>query len=160
MTKTITRCNKIVNRLFFNHFCNNLIQFIPMRISKKYRFDIGIVHSYMLHTIFFLVATCKFVLFNPFVHIILHRGTNHQTVLSFSVHGLSIHIVLLGIVLHQPTFVSEFIKIFKSLIIHLFIMLISSRFKINFGLNNMIQRHWISLRFGTGFFRIQYIVRT
>ena len=158
VTKTVTISYKIIYRCTFYYFGNNSIQFILMRIGKKHRLNIGVVYTHVFHAVFFFIATGQFMLFDIFVQIIIYIGTNNQTVLRFSVHGLSIHVVFLHFVLHQPTFGAEFCEIFSRFIIYFFFVLVGSRFKIYFGFNDMVKRQCVSFSFGASFFGIQHIV--
>ena len=63
MSESIHRSNEIIKRLGCSIFADEFQQHLIIRIGKKDRFDIGIVHSDMLHTVFFLIRSCKLMLF-------------------------------------------------------------------------------------------------
>ena len=75
MTKAITGSNKIIYRLFGCIMSDNSIQSSIVRICKEYRFDIGIINTNMLHTVFFLIATGQLMFLDDTVHIIRYIGT-------------------------------------------------------------------------------------
>ena len=75
MTKAITGSNEIIYRLFGCIMSDNSIQSSIVRICKEYRFDIGIIHTNMLHTVFFLIATGQLMFLDDTVHIIRYIGT-------------------------------------------------------------------------------------
>ncbi len=159
MTEAIAGSHKIINRFPFNYVSHNSIQFILMRISKKYRFDISIVYTNVLHSVFFLIAAGKFVFFDVFVHVIVHMRTDYQSILRFAIHCLRVHVVFFSFILHQPTFGFEFCKVLKRFIVHFIFVFVGSLFKINLGFNNVIQRHCIAFGLCAGFFGVQHIVR-
>lgn len=106
----------------------------------------------MLHPVFLFVLTGKFVFFNISLHIILHTRAHNQSVLGATIHGLGIHIILLPAILNQPSILFESSIVFQCFPIHLLVMLIEARFKIDFGFDDVIQGFWISFGLGTSFF--------
>ena len=160
MSKTITRSDKVINRLICCIFLYYNIQLLIVRISKENRFNISVVHTYMFHTILFLVTTGKLMLLDNPVHIIRDISTDYQPILCFPVHRLGIDIIVFHLILHQPAFVLKQLEILGSFSIHLFVMFIRTNREIYFRFNNMIKRLLVTFRFCAGFFRIQYIIRT
>ena len=151
---------EIIFRFVFNNSGYNIIEIIAMRISKKHRFQVGIIHPNVFHAVFFLVAAGKLVFFNVTGHVILHTGTNNQPVLCTAIHGLGIHIILFGFILNEPAIFTEHGKVFGSFQIHFLVVLVCAGRKINFRLDNVIKRIWISGCFLSCFFRTKYVVRT
>ena len=100
MSEAITRSDKVVNRLFGSVFPNDRIQFHIIGISKEYRFDISIVHTDVLHTVFFLITTGKLMLLDDTVHIVRNISAYYQSVLGFPVHGLGIDVIVFLSILH------------------------------------------------------------
>ena len=100
MSEAITRSDKVVNRLFGSVFPNDCIQFRIIGISKEYRFDISIVHTNVLHTVFFLITTGKLMLLDDTVHIVRNISAYYQSILSFPVHGLGIDVIVFLSILH------------------------------------------------------------
>ena len=152
MSETVTRSDKVIDGLFQSIFLDDNIQFIIIGISKEYGFDIRIVHTNMLHTVFLLVATGKFVFLNNTIHIIGNISTDHQSVLRFPVHRLGIDIIVFLIILHQPAFVLKQLEILGSFSIHPFVVFIHTNREIYFRFNNMIKRLFVTFRFCAGFF--------
>ena len=160
MSKTIPRSDEVINRLVCRILLDNNIQLLIIRISKENRLNVSVVHTDMLHTVFFLVTTGKLMFFDNPIHIIGNVCTNYQSVLRFPVHRLGIDIIIFLIILHQPTFVLEQLEILGSFSIHLFIVFVRTDREIYFRFNNMIKRLFVTFRFCAGFFRVQYIIRT
>ena len=139
MAEAVTRSYKIIFRFLRSVFLNNSIQFCIIGISEKYRFNVGIIHTYMFHPVFFLVTAGQFMLLDNTIHIIGNIGTYYQTILSLTIHGLCIHIIVFLFVLHQPTFVLKHPEILSSLVIHLRIMLVCTCRKVYFRFDDMIK---------------------
>ena len=137
MTETVF-CYKIVLGFTGSDFLNDFFQFFIIRECKEHRFNIGIVDSYVLHAVFFLIATSKLMLFNLTCHIVFHVCSNHNSVLCSAIHCLSINVVMLFIILNKPTFLLEHIKVFYCFNIYLRVMLICTGNKINFRFDDMI----------------------
>lgn len=87
----------------------------------------------------YVVTTGKLMLFDNTIHIIGNIGTYYQTILSLTIHGLCIHIIVFLFVLHQPTFVLKHLEILSSLVIHLRIMLVCTCRKVYFRFDDMIK---------------------
>ena len=160
MSKAITRSDKVINRLVCCIFLYNNIQLLIIRISKENRLNVCVVHTYMFHTILFLVTTGKLMLFDNTIHIIGNISTDHQSVLRFPVHRLGIDIIVFLIILHQPAFVLKQLEILGRLAVNPFVVFIHTNREIYFRFNNMIKRLFVTFRFCAGFFRVQYIIRT
>ena len=131
-------CHKIIFRFTGCYFLDYFLKFFIVRKSEENRFNIGIVYSHMLHTVFFFVAACKLMFLNLTGHIIFHVCCNHDSVLSSAVHSLSINVVMLFFVLNEPSFLLEHIKVFYSFNIYLGVMFICARLKINFRFDDVI----------------------
>ena len=57
MSESVDRRDEIILWCLGSIFHNQLVKNGIVRISKEYRFDIGIVYANVLHAIFFLIAT-------------------------------------------------------------------------------------------------------
>ena len=152
MSKTIPRSDEVINRLFGSVFPNDCIQFRIIGIGKEYRFDIRIVHTNVLHTVFFLITTGKLMLLDDTVHIVRNISAYYQSILSFPVHGLGVNIIVFLAILHQPAFILKQPEVFGSFLINTFIVFIRTNRKVNLGLNDMIKGFFISSCFCTRFF--------
>ena len=139
VSESVTGSNKIVYRLLSRILADNGIEHRIVGISKEHRFDVGIVHTDMLHAVFFLVTPGEFVLFDGAVHIIGHVSTHHQPILCLAIHGLGIDIIILFVILHQPSFVTEQTEILCRFRIHLLIMFVCPNGKVYFRFNNVVQ---------------------
>ena len=138
MTETVQFCHEVIFRCISRIFLYDSIQFGIVRISKKYRFDIGIVHTNMLHTILFLITACQLVLLDVAFQIIIHISAYDQAVLCMSIHSLCIHIILFFLILNQPTFILEHLKVLGSLFVNGRIMFVCSHREIYFRLDDMV----------------------
>ena len=124
MAETVVRSHKVINRLLCRVTGNDRIQHCIVGISEEYGLDVGIVHTDMLHAVFFLVAASKLMLLDNAVHVIGHVCAHHQTILRLTVHGLGIYVIVLLIVLHQPAFVLEHPEVLGRFPVHTFIVLV------------------------------------
>ena len=139
MAETVVFRDEVIFRIAGCIFGDNLIQFGIVGISKEHRFDVGIVHTDMLHAVFFLVTPGEFVLFDDTVHIIGHVSTHHQPILCLAIHGLGIDIIILFVILHQPSFITEQTEILCRFRIHLLIMFVCPDGKVYFRFNDVVQ---------------------
>ena len=138
MTEAVQLCHEIIFRRVGRIFFYDSIQFGIVWISEKHRFDIGIVHTNMLHTVFFFITTGQFMFLDVTFQIIIYISTYNQTILCTSVHRLCIYIILFLLILNQPAFLLKQPEVFSSLFINSRIMFVCSYRKIYFRLNNMI----------------------
>ena len=138
MTETIVFRDEVIFRSTGSIFGDNLVQFSIIGISKKHRFDIGIIHPYMLHTVLLLVTPCQLMFLNNTIHIIGHVCTDNQTVLCLAVHCLGIYIIAFFLILYQPAFFLEHLEIGSSFQINGRIMFICPDRKIDLRFNDMI----------------------
>src|SRR5450759_3080121 len=111
MSKTI-----LSNKIIFGFFCAdyliyNLINNFNGRICKKYWFNICIINAYVNHTILFFIRTCKFMLFNNPIKIVVDRRTPDYSILGSSFHCLGINIKTWFFILNQPAVFLPFSKI-------------------------------------------------
>ena len=123
VAETIDRGNEIVFGLSGSIAHNQIVEYAIIGIGKEYWFDIGIVYTHMLHTIFFLIATGKLMFFDAASHIVIGMGTYHKAILRFSVHRLRIYIIMFARVLNQPTLILELLEILCGLLVHTRIIL-------------------------------------
>ena len=112
---------------------------VVVGIGKEHRLDVGIVHTHMFHAVFLLVATCELVLLDDAIQIVRHVSTHHQSVLRLAVHGLRIDVVILLLVLHQPTLVLKHLEILDSFLVNTRVVLVGARLEIDFRLDDVIQ---------------------
>ncbi len=154
MVAESVRSHKIIFRLPGSNLSDHTLKHLIVGESKKHRFDIGIIHLHMLHAVILLVAAGQLMLLDNSVYVILHISGNHNTILRATVHGLGIDIIVVFIILNKPPVAAERAEILHSLVIHLWVMLVSARLEIDFRLDYMIKRLRIPLGFLTGFFRI------
>ena len=151
VTETINRSNEVVFWSSSSIARCNFFQHRIIWISKENRFYICIVYTNMLHTIFFLISTCKFMFLYNTIYIILTSSTNNNTILCLAIHCLSINVVLFFIVLHQPTLVLEHLKILSSLFVNTWIVFTCTFWEIYFWFNDMIKTLFVSFSFFTCF---------
>ena len=123
MTETIDRCDEIILWLSSSIAHNQLVEHSIIWISEEHWLDVGIVYTYMLHAILFLITTRQFMLLNAASHVIVGMGTHHETILGLAVHRLRIDIIMFARILNQPALVLELLEILGSLLIDTWIIL-------------------------------------
>ena len=133
--------------------CYYLIQVFIVRVGKKYWFYIRIIHTYMLHAVFFLISACEFVLFYLSIHVIIYMRAYYQPILSFSIHGLRIYIVVLFSILLQPTLFLKLVEILYCTLIYIGVMFVDCFFKIYLRLYDAVKRFFVSFCFESSFQR-------
>ena len=100
MTEMINRSYEIINRSLFRCFLDQINQRPAALVSKENRLDVCVRIANVLHTVLFLITTRELVLFDYIIHVIIHVAAQYDTILCFTVHRLSIEIVILVIILH------------------------------------------------------------
>ena len=160
MAEAVNRCNEIIFRFGGSIAHQQFVEHRIVRIGKENGFDIGIVDTHMLHAVFFLIAARQLMLLDDTFRIVVAMGTYHKTVLRFSVHCLSIDVVLLLIVLHQPAFILEHLEVFGSLFIDTRIIFAGSFREVDFRLDNAIETHLIVACLSASFVGVKHIVWT
>ena len=73
VSEAIDGGNEIVFGLHCCVMIQKVVEYFVVRISEEYRFDVSITYTNMLHTVFFLIAACEFVLFNNSGHVVIHE---------------------------------------------------------------------------------------
>ena len=159
MSESISGSDKVIYRFSGSIVSDNSIQCSIIRISKEYRLNIGIVHTDMLHSVFFLITTGQLMFLNDTIHVVGNISTYYQSILRLSIHGLRIDVIVFFIILNQPAFVLKHLEVFSSFLIDTLIVFVSTYRKIYFGFNNMIQGFFVSFRLFTRFCRVQHIIR-
>ena len=94
------------------------------------------------------------------LHVVVNISANHQSVLSLTIHGLRINIIMFARILNQPSLVLELLEVLSSLLVHTWIVLRCAYREVNLGLDDVIQTHLVIASFGASFFRIEYVVWT
>ena len=62
VSETVDRRNEVVLRcVVLNVLVNQFVKHLVVWIGKEHRFDVGIVHANVFHTVFFLVLARQFV---------------------------------------------------------------------------------------------------
>ena len=159
MAEAVERCHKRIDRLRCDVRCDDGIERLTVGVSEEHRFDVRIVHTNMFHTVFLLVAAGKFVLFDCTIQIVIDVCAYYKTILSLSVHCLGVYIILLLLVLNEPSVILELSEILRSLRVNFGRMFVRAYGKINFGADNMVQRLFVVSCLGTCLLRIKNIVR-
>ena len=139
MAETVDRRDEVVLWLRSGIAHDQLIQHGIVRIGKEYGFDVGIIHTDVLHAILFLVSASQLMLLDAASHIVIGMGTHHQTILRLAVHGLGINIIMFACVLNQPALVLELLEVLGGLLIHSGIILRCTHREIDLRLDNVIQ---------------------
>ena len=168
MLKTVYRRHEMVFRFALRHLRYNSVQVVTVLIGKEDRLYVGIIDEYMLHAVVLFVLAGQFMLLDLAGHIVLHRCRYNQSVLRTGAidcqpmtrrNSLSINIIEFFLVLLEPAVATEEIKLLPCCRIDLRIMLVRAFRKIDFRLDNMVQRHRVAFGFPTSFLRRQDIIR-
>ena len=118
MTEAIYRCDKVILWLCGCITHDELVEHSIVGIGKEHWFDIGIVNTYMLHSVFLLITTGELMLLDTTCHIVIGMCTYHKTILGLTVHRLSIYIIMFARILNEPALVLELLEVLCSLLIH------------------------------------------
>ena len=102
----------------------------------------------MLHTVFFLIGACQFMLLDDSLLIVLHTSSHYKTILCSSLHGLRVKIIARILVLHKPTFTLELFKLLDRNFIDTRIVFVDYWIEIDLRLDDMIKRLLVAFTFG------------
>ena len=127
-------------------------------VGEEDGLDVGIVHTYVLHAILFLVTAGKLMLLDDTRHVVLDGGTYDEAVLCLAVHRLSVDIVVLLVVLYEPALISEEAEVLSRLCVDLLLMLVSADWEVDLGTDDVVEGHLVARCFGTSFVAIEYVV--
>ena len=119
-------CYKIVVRLAGGDGADHLLEAFVVGEGKEHRLDVGVVYLHVAHAVVLLVAACKLVFLDHAVHIVVHIGCHHDAVLCAAVHGLRVDIIMVSVVLHEPSVVAERPEILHGFAVNAFVMLVGA----------------------------------
>ena len=152
MTESVDRSDEVVLRLRGGIAHDEFVEHLVVWIGEEHGFYVGIVHADVLHAVFLLVTTGQLVLLDVALLVVVGMGAHHQSVLRLAVHGLGVNVVVLLVVLHQPSLVLELLEVLGSLLVDARIVFRRAYGEVNLGLDDMIQTFLIVASLGTGLF--------
>ena len=160
MAESVNRRNKVVLRLTSGIAHNQLVEHSIVRICEEHRLDVSVINANMLHAVFLLVAACQLMLLDGAVHIVVNESTNHKTILCLAVHGLSVDIVRLLLILTKPSLILELLEVLSSLLVHSGVVLACARLKVDFRLYNVVKALFVIASLSSCLFAVENIIRT
>ena len=125
---------------------------------QEHRLDVGVVDLDMVHAVSLFLATGKFMFLDASLEVVIHAGTDNESVLGAAVHRLCIDVVALLVVLYKPTLLLELLEVLDGLVIDLGLVFASARLEVDFRLDDVIQTHLVVTGLGTCLFTRQHIV--
>ena len=160
VTETVNRRDEIIfwRRRGIAH--DQVVEHAVVGIGEEDGLDVRVVDADMFHAVFFFVGAGQLMFFDDAVHIIGDISAHDKAVLRLAVHGLCIDIIHFLIVLDQPAFVLEHLEMLCRAFIYTGIIFARAGLEIDFGLDDMIERHLVVAGFRACFFRIEHIVWT
>ena len=138
MTESLRCGYEVVLRLLGRHLPDDLVQVIAVGVGEEDGLYIGIVHAHVLHAVFLLVAAGQLMLLDAPLHIVFHPCSHYQSVLRPSVHRLGIDVVLLFLVLTQPSLLAEHVEMLHGRRIHFLVVLIRTLREVDLGLDDVV----------------------
>ena len=154
------RSSEVILRFAGSHLVNDSLQSLIVGESEKYRLDVGIVDTHMLHAVLLLVTARQFVLLDAPFHIVIHIGGYNDAILRATVHGLRIYIIVLLVVSDEPAVGLESVEVLDRLVIHPGVMLIGARGEIDLRLDDMIERARIAFGLSSGLLAVEHVIWT
>ena len=148
------RSHEVIFRSAGGDFSYYILKYGIVRKCEKHRLDIGIVAPHMFHAVFFLVASCELMFLDASFHIVRHPCADYKSVLRAAIHCLGIDIIILFVVLHQPSVFLEFTEVLHRFVIYGRIMLVKSGFKIDFRFDDVVKAFFVAFRFFAGFLAV------
>ena len=160
MTEAIDRCDEIILRSGCCIAHQEFVEHGIVRICEEDRFDVGIAYTHVLHAVFLLVTASQLMLLDDSREIVVDVCAHHKTILRLAVHGLRIDVILLLVILLQPSFVLELLEVLGSTLIDTRIVLRRAWLKVDFRFDDMIKALFVVASFCTSFLRVEDVVRT
>ena len=84
-------------------------------------------------------------------HVVIDVCAHHQTILGLAVHGLRIDVILLLVILYQPSLVLKLFEVFGCFGVDFGVIFASSFGKIYFRFDDMIEAFFVVTGFGARF---------
>ena len=105
------------------------------------------------------------MLLDDAVHVVVHMGAEHDAVLPFQlalgiVHGLGIEVVVLFLVAYEPSLFLEFAELFGAAGVYALVVFAGAFGEVDFGFDDVVERHFVVAGFGAGFLAVEHVVRT
>ena len=136
------------------------VQHVVIGIGKKHGLYVGITHAHMLHAVLFLVLACELMLLDHAVKIVVHISSHHKPILRLAVHGLRVDVVVVLLVLLEPSTLLEQLKVGCGLVIDLLLILACAGLKIDLGLCYVVQALLVVASLCPGLFAVEHVVGT
>ena len=114
----------------------------------------------MTHAVVFFVAAGELVLLDAAGIVVVDMSGEDDAVLRVAVHGLGVEVIALALVLYEPTIGNEAFELSARFGVDTGIVLLGALGKVDFGANDVIERAGIVAGLGTGFGRVEHVVRT
>ena len=160
MSETIDGSDEVIFGFCLGIAHDELVEHGVVGISEEHRFDVGVVYTHMLHAVFLLVAACQLMLLDGSVEIVVDEGANHETILGLAIHGLGVDVILLLVVLYQPSLVLEHLEVFSSLLIHARVILAGTGLEVDFRFDDTIKTLLVVAGLLACLFRVEHVVRS
>ena len=160
MAETVDVGHEVVERLFLGDALDESEQRGIVAIGQEGGTDVGVGSGEMTHAVVFLVAAGEFVLLDAAGIVVVDVGGEDDAVLRVAVHGLGVEVIALALVLYEPTFGNEAFELSARFGVDTGVVLFGALGKVDFGANDVIERAGIVAGLGTGFGRVEHVVRT
>ena len=160
MAETVDVGHEVVERLFLGDALDESEQRGIVTIGQEGGTDVGVGGGEMTHAVVFFVAAGEFVLLDAAGIVVVDMSGEDDAVLRVAVHGLGVEVIALALVLYEPTFGNEAFELSARFGVDTGVVLFGALGKVDFGANDVIERAGIVAGLGTGFGRVEHVVRT
>lgn len=134
VTETVDRRDEIVDRFCLGISVEDVVENAVVGVSEEHRLHVGISGEDMFHTVVFLITTGELMALDDTVAVVGNVSSENDAILCLPVHGLSIDIIVLILVLNEPSFLLELLELALCLVIDARIILACSGSKFISGL--------------------------
>ena len=146
----------VVGLVMFYNILNDGVNLVIVGVGEEYGLDVGLLVANVNHTILLLIGARKLVLLDCTREVILKVTTHCNTILRATSHCLRIDVVVLLLVLLEPSTLLPQAEVLNGFIVNLSRMLVGNGVEVDFGFDDVQQRALRSLGLGLG--GIQHIV--
>ena len=98
------------------------------------------------------------MLLDDSVHVVIHVGTHHQSVLCLALHGLGIDVVVVLLVLDEPSLFLELAEVLGGFLVDARVIFAGSLGEINLGFDDMVEALLVVAGFLACLFRVEHVI--
>ena len=148
MAETVDRSDEVILRLRLSVAVAEVDEGLVVAISEEHRLDVGVVDANMLHAVLLLVTAGELMLLDHAIHVVLHIGAHDETILRVAVHRLSVDVVVILLVLDEPSLLLEHLEVLLGALIDARVVLRGALGEVDLRLDDVVETHLVVTSLG------------